>query len=302
VNTVAVIDIGSNTVLVTVGRLQKKLEILLDQGEVARLSEGLSDGSPLQPEAKIRVLKTLRDFKEMAVKMGATRILAAGTAAFRRACDGKSFAKQIEEELNIPVKILTGEEEAFYSYQSAKLDFGNDHDELGMIDIGGGSTEFVFGETGPKLSLPIGTVRLTEKFVTGHPITDLEWQNIQENIQTLLKEYLSPYQKSLKTWAAVAATPASLAAVLLKLPFYQPNRVHGFHLTLKDLTSLVEVLRTSTMAQRIAMPGMHPQRAELLPTGGKILLEIMGFLKMEEVLVSDHGLRYGLLYNFETLR
>jgi exopolyphosphatase / guanosine-5'-triphosphate,3'-diphosphate pyrophosphatase len=293
----AVIDIGSNTLLLTVGRLtpQKKLEILLDQGDVVRLSEGLKDGGALQPEAKTRTLETLRQFQKLAVDHGANNILAAGTAAFRRACDGQAFATEIKEKLNIPVRILSGDEEAHYSYLSAKFDFEKEYGNVGMIDIGGGSTEFVFGEKGPRLSLPVGTVRLTEGFIHHHPIPDAEWFLLRAEIRNILKKQLVLPAHSPSTWVAVAATPASLAAVLLQLPHYQPDRIHGYHMKIDSLNELVERLRTLSIEERISMPGMHPKRAELLPIGGAILAEAMKFLNLEEILVSDHGLRYGLL-------
>ena len=294
----AVIDLGSNTLLVTVGRRRDDgtVEILLDEAEVTRLGQGLVDGGPLHPEAKSRALATLSRFKKSAEAYGAEQILAAGTAAFRRASDGAVFAQQIESELGIPVRILSGDEEAHYSFASAWYDFGVGRASLGMIDIGGGSTEFVFSREGPRRSLPLGTVKLTEAFVTGHPIANATWHRVQAEIQKILEENLRDIAQGPEAWAAVAATPASLAALLLRLPRYDPEKIHGFRLRLRDLEPLVEQLRSQSMTELLAMPGMHPQRADLLPLGGAILLEAMRFLQLEEILVSDHGLRYELLY------
>jgi len=299
--TLAVIDIGSNTLLVTVGRRSEdaSVRILLDEAEVTRLGQALRDGGPLHPDAKHRALKALARFKELALAKGAEQILAAGTAAFRRASDGGEFARQIEEKLGFPVRILSGDEEAHYSFASAWFDFGRGRNSLGMIDIGGGSTELVFGLQGPRFSLPVGTVKLTEKWITAHPIPLPEWQKIHAEIRGLLDEKLGPISSRPEAWAAVAATPASLAAVLLQLPAYDPNLVHGYPLKRRALEGLLETLRSKTLAERCAMPGMHPDRAELLPVGGAILSEAMNFLGIEEILVSDHGLRYGILH--ETL-
>ncbi|MFO1463538.1 MAG: Ppx/GppA family phosphatase [bacterium] len=296
--TLAVIDIGSNTLLVTVGRRQEdgQIRILLDEAEVTRLGQELRDGGPLHPEAKQRALKALARFKELALAKGSEQILAAGTAAFRRASDGPAFAREIQDKLGFPVRILQGEEEAHYSFASAWHDFGRGRASLGMIDIGGGSTEFVFGKAGPRLSLPIGTVKLTEQFVSRHPIPDAEWNQVLTAIRALLREKLDGIPLRPEAWAAVAATPASLAALLLKLPSYDPEQVHGYRLQRENLAALVEGLRGMSLAERRAMPGMHPDRAELLPIGGAILLEAMRYLGMEEILVSDHGLRYGILF------
>lgn len=293
--TLAVFDIGSNTVLVTVGKKlpEGPIEILLDEGEVVRLSEGLQEGGRLREDARQRVLVALKSFRQKALELGAKAFLAAGTAAFRRAADGVAFAQHIEAELNIPVRILSGEEEAQYSYESARADFQAIHGPIGMIDIGGGSTEFVFGPQGPRFSLPIGTVRLTEAFISEHPISDAEWIRVHRDIHSQLKAL--PSVSNPLTWAAVAATPASLAAVSLALTSYDPKKIHGYVLELKALQQLIEDLRKISIMERQAMPGMHPKRAELLPIGGLILAASMQHLKLPNILVSDHGLRYGIL-------
>lgn len=294
-----VIDIGSNTVLLTCGKKTPdgSLKILLEEHEVARLSRGLQDGGQLHPEARQSVLEVLGKFQEKAKEHGIDSLMGAGTSAFRRAADGQEFAEEIENSLNIPVRILSGEEEAHYSYLSAKLDFGSDHPSLGMIDIGGGSTELVFGEKAGWISLPIGTVRLLEKYVTTHPIPDKEWEVLQNEIQSVLRRELDPEKKIPSFWVAVAATPTALANLLQGLPHYEPQRVHGYRISRRDLSKIIETLRRASVKERNAMAGMPPKRAELLPLGGLILKEVMEYLDLEEVVTSDHGLRYGYLYH-----
>jgi exopolyphosphatase/guanosine-5'-triphosphate,3'-diphosphate pyrophosphatase len=292
------IDIGSNTVLMTCGRFTERdeLEVLFEGHEVARLSERLEDGKPLRPEAKGRVLRVLREFISEATHRGISAFMAAGTAAFRRAADGEAFAEEIQRETGIPVRILTGQEEARLSFLSAERDFGTSAAPLGMIDIGGGSTELVFGKKEHWISLPVGTVRLLEKFVTTHPIPDEQWQKVQGAIARSLEGAVKPKESVPPLWVAVAATPTALATLLQKLGGYDPKRIHGFKIARSDLETLVETLRRKSMKDREAMPGMLPKRAELLPIGGLILLEAMKFLGIREVRASDHGLRYGLLY------
>lgn len=295
-NPAGVIDIGSNTVLLTAGRLAPSgtLEVLLECHDVGRLSEGLQDGKALLPAAKDRVLKILKVFQEQARAQGIEELTAAGTAAFRRASDGAQFAETITKQLGIPTKILKGEEEANYSYLSALKDFGPG--PLGMIDIGGGSTEVVWGKGNQLRSLPVGTVRLLETFVSGHPISDPQWQEIKANIRRILAEGLPNLATKNLTWVAVAATPTALANLMQALPQYEPDKVHGFPIHKSALKETVEKLRKLSLADREDLPGMPPKRAELLPLGGLILLEILSFVKTDRVLASHHGLRYGLLW------
>jgi len=292
----AVIDIGSNTILLVAGRLnpQGQLETSLNLHEVARLSENLRDGGALDSKAKERVLDILKSFRDQVQAKGIKKILAGGTAAFRRAVDGKAFAKTIEDKLGIAVRILSGREEANLSYQSARMDFSQNSGEIGMIDTGGGSTELVFAKDS-WVSLPMGTIRLVEEFVKGHPIPDDIWKSIQANTQNILKTQLQLPSRLPETWVAVAATPTALATLIQALPSYQEDKVHGYKMKVSDLATTVEKLRTSGMEERLAMKGMLPKRAELLPLGGIILLRIMEFLNLKEITVSDHGWRYGLL-------
>ncbi len=293
-----VIDIGSNTVLMTCGYLdaQGKLKVILEMQDVARLSEGLQEGGKLQPEAKTRVLNILQDFKKTAKQQGIEQILAAGTAAFRRASDGKTFAKQIETDLGIPTQILSGEQEAHYSFLSVQKSFARLGSSLGMIDIGGGSTELVFGETQHAISLPIGTVKLSEQFEVAHPISEKVWQAMQEDIQKNLQLALLHRSKKIQHWVAVAATPTTLATFLQKLPDFDPQKVHGYSIHLKTLKNCIEDLRTLSISQRQALSGMLKKRAELLPIGGLILQQVMQFLQTTEITVSYEGLRFGLLW------
>lgn len=293
-----IIDIGSNTVLMSCGRLSPmgKMEILLERHDVARLSEGLKDGKNLSLEARHRTLEILERFKRQANEAGVTRLEAAGTAAFRRAGNGGDFAREIEDQLGIPVKILGGDQEAHYSFLSAKRDFGGQGAEVGMIDIGGGSTEIVQDDGKTFFSLPMGTVRFLDAYVETQPVPDGVWKRIADHIQETLKTTgLSPAPESM-AWVAVAATPTSLAVLMQGLESFDPAKVHGFKIRYPALKKLVEKLRRTSIPERNRMPGMDPKRSELLPLGGLILEKIMEILGIAEVIASHHGLRYGLLW------
>ncbi|MCP5468012.1 MAG: Ppx/GppA family phosphatase [Deltaproteobacteria bacterium] len=297
-HSIGVIDIGSNTVLMTCGRLnsQGKLDLLLEMQDVARLSEGLQDEGKLKNEAKERVLNVLKKFKKSAQEKGIENIIAAGTAAFRRASDGKEFAKDIEKNLGIPTQILSGEQEAYYSFLSVENSFSADQKSLGMIDIGGGSTELVLKSVQNATSLPIGTVKLSEEHLVSHPISNSDWQALKEDIQQKLQNSALDLDQKPEIWVAVAATPTTLATYLQKLPEFNPQKVHGYCIQLDTLKTSLEKLRQLSIEDRNSLPGMLPKRAELLPIGGLILQEVMEFLKISEITVSYEGLRFGLLW------
>ncbi len=295
---IGVLDIGSNTVLLTAGYLDDSGQcvVLYEDHDVARLSEGLQEGGPLRPEAKARVLEVVRRFQKNAHAHGVHSLYAAGTAAFRRASDGAQFAKDLEQTLQIPVRILSGEEEAHYSYLSAQYDFGSAEHTVGMIDIGGGSTELVWSPQGTGVSLPLGTVRLLEGFVRRHPIEDEIWEKMRRSIRSILKNAPPLHvQDRPRHWVAVAATPTALACLMQGLANFDVKKVHGFILERRSLGVTIEKLRRLSIPEREVLPGMAPKRAELLPLGGLILWEIMEFFQLPEVIASHHGLRYGWL-------
>ncbi|MBI2336258.1 MAG: Ppx/GppA family phosphatase [Deltaproteobacteria bacterium] len=309
-NKIAAIDIGSNTVLLTiVQRLNNGLcKVLLDQAEIPRLAKNLKPRKNFDPKAKARAFLVLKKYKKICDQYQVNKVLAVGTAAFRKAKDGYLFAKQIFDELKIPVEIISGEEEARLSYLSAKQDFAKHGVKIGMIDIGGGSTEIVSERHGQlkKISLPIGSVSLTEKFIHRHPISDLEWNQLKNFIDESIMDpgakpgmtlvFRQRQTRAKRKWVGVAATVTSLLAVLKKMKTYDPKKIHGKTLTLQQIEKLTEALRKLSLADRKCFPGMHPKRADVLPTGGLILSRLMRYLKFKKITVSNHGLRYGVLF------
>lgn len=139
-----------------------------------------------------------------------------------------------------------------------------------------------------------------EKFVTVHPILDSQWINLRDSIRQTLQNTPLPLEQNPTTWVAVAATPTALACLIQELEEYDPSRVHGFKIKKEVLKDSVEKLRRLSVKDRDRLRGMIPKRAELLPLGGIILLEIMAHLGLTEVTASHHGLRYGILW--EALR
>jgi len=304
-NKIAAIDIGSNTILLTLVQLSQKnyFRVLLDQAEVPRLSKNLKTGGKFDSQAKGRALSILKKYKKICDAYGVKKILAVGTAAFRRAKDGKALARTIKQQLGINVKIISGEEEARLSYLSAKQDFTKHGVKIGMIDIGGGSTEIVSERRGQlrKISLPLGSVSLTEKFIGRHPISDREWDQLKSFIDArIMDQGLKPGMTAI-TWVGVAATVTSLLAVLKKMKTYDPKKIHGKSLTLQEIEELTEALRKFSLTDRKRLPGMHPKRADVLPAGGLILSRLMHHLKFKKITVSNHGLRYGVLWDFLSL-
>lgn len=296
--TVASIDIGTNTILLLVVRVDReRLEPLFDTETIVRLGEGVHKNGLLSPEAMERGFRTLAQYLERCQKLGAENIFAAGTSALREADNSDQFLKMIRERLNLSIEIISGEEEARFSYLAVARDFKELKESTLVIDVGGGSTEFIEGQSGhilQSISLPLGAVRLTEQFLLSDPVREEEWEMMEGRIGELLTRI--PHPPEPFSMVAVGGTATTLASVDLGLKEFIPEKIHRFALRQKALRNQLHLYRSKTIDDRKKIPGLPPARADVILAGGAILYMAMEELKCPSVLISCRGLRYGLLY------
>lgn len=223
-------------------------------------------------------------------------VQAVATSAARDVTNADQLIK-ICDSLNIPVKILSGTEEAEMSFKGAVFDQPQDQKIL-VIDIGGGSTEFIVGINNQILnrkSLDIGGVRYFERFINGYPLTNEKLKKMEDQISYELENLflgvnLKEYTSSLKI-LAVAGTPTSLAAA--ELGGYDEEKVHGYTLNLSQLISWRDKLASSELKEKIKL-GIEEKRADIILVGVCVLKLTLEKLKINSVCVSTKGLRYGL--------
>jgi exopolyphosphatase/guanosine-5'-triphosphate,3'-diphosphate pyrophosphatase len=220
-------------------------------------------------------------------------IFAIGTEALRRAPNAADFLCRAAALLDTPVEVIDGEREAALNFLAAKLSFPEAASHTMMvIDIGGGSTEVIVARRGTVdfcRSLPIGSVRLTERHIH---------QALRAEIVSHLAKTPFPSEKGRPCLVGVAGTVTTLAAMAQNLQSYDPALVHGYRLALPTLERQVDRLAASTQREREAMAGLDPRRADVILSGAVILSEIVRRVgaHISEVLVSDRGIRWGLLY------
>jgi exopolyphosphatase / guanosine-5'-triphosphate,3'-diphosphate pyrophosphatase len=294
----ATIDIGTNTTLLLVGSaVGSKVEVLAERAEITRLGRGIGRQGALDPEAVARTLAVLRDYAALAHRHDA-RVAAVGTEALRRAANATTFLGPAAEILGGPVEVIDGEREAALTFRAVAESFPDvGAGELMVVDIGGGSTEIVIatdGKVGFRISLPLGSVRLTEAHVQHDPPTAAEQASIAAAIDGALATVPLPSRPA--TLVGVAGTVTSLAAMALALPSYDPGRVHGYRLSRADLGQQLVRLGRATQAERERMIGLDPRRADVIFAGALILDRIAGAAGVAEIRVSDRGIRWGLLY------
>ena len=295
---VASIDIGTNTILLLIAEVQEgTVKPLLEKETIVRLGEGLQQTGALSEGAMERGIQTLTQCLKECEEMGVQRIFAAGTSALREAKNAGDFLKRVEEKLTLPIEIISGEEEAQLSFLAVATDLGGLEKTILVVDVGGGSTEFVLGkgnQISHWVSLPLGSVRFTEQLLLSDPLRQAEWVNMENEIIKGLEKV--PHPQKPFTMVAVGGTATTLASVEMGLEHFIYEKIHHFVLGRKALKSQLELYRSKPLEERRKIPGLFPARADVILAGGAILYFAMEELQAPFVLISCHGVRYGLIY------
>lgn len=278
----AAIDIGTHSVRLLVAGLESGSVVPVHRELITtRLGEGLSPGMPLPVEAQDRTLAALAHFRR--VIQGYQALAAAvATSAAREASDGRVFALLASEVLGCPVQVIDGHEEAYLSYQGAISGVGLD--EAVLVDVGGGSTELVYPHEGQLVthSFPIGAVRCTA-VPAG-----------REELHHLLTVALPEIPAALPL-VGVGGTVTTLAAVEKKMPEYDADKIHGSELTLESVEKIQRYLSALDLSERRKVPGLQPERADVILAGIEILTGILVELARKQLIVSEADLLYGLV-------
>jgi exopolyphosphatase/guanosine-5'-triphosphate,3'-diphosphate pyrophosphatase len=304
----ASVDIGTNSVKITVARRgdDGRLDVLLDTTTITRLGKGVDAAGRLDPEAVTRTLDALAEFGRRAKELGAAKVAAAGTSALRDAENGPEFVAAAGERLGGPVEVIAGEREAHLTYTAARLDpdlkaalAGDGHAgaTLATIDIGGGSTEIVIGRGDAVLyrdSLQLGAVRLTERVAPSDPWTDVQVTDAILRADQALSTVPEPGEPVAVIGSG--GTIANLASAERGRPEQGIDGLHATRLSRAQIESRVRALAALPLAERRNVPGMEPDRADVIVAGAVIQARALYRLSADSVYVSLRGLRYGLLY------
>ena len=296
----AALDVGTNTILMLVAEqtADGSLRKLGDFARITRLGSGVDASGKLSPEAASRTLDTIAEFVAKARGLGAEKILTAATSALRDAQDGAAFIARAKERCGVDLDIISGETEAQLSYLSSikglKLDPAG---KILIVDIGGGSTELIRAQPGGAIdgvSLQIGSVRLTERFIHSDPPGAREAIELRLAIDQALGGLRWNFQPDVMV--GIAGTVTTVCAVALDLAVYDPDRVHGYELSERQVLQAIGRLGGVGLEERKLLPGVKEGRADVIFAGAAILERIMAHFNITRVIVSDHGVRWGLIW------
>jgi exopolyphosphatase/guanosine-5'-triphosphate,3'-diphosphate pyrophosphatase len=297
---IGALDVGTNTVLMLVAETTPDggVRRVIDLARITRLGQGVDHKHRLDPQAALRTLDTIAEFVEQARAAGAEKIVAVGTAALRDAADGEDFIRRVRERTGVELEIVSGETEAWLSYLAVTRGLRLDPAQrLLIIDIGGGSTEFIRAEPGAKLqvaSLQIGSVRLTERILHHDPPTTREAADLRLAIDAELTGLGWKLETDLLV--GIGGTVTTVCAVALQMETYDPDRVHGYRLSRQEVENVLRLLGSMPLEERRKLKGLDPARADVIFAGAAILERVMCESGVSSVTVSDQGVRWGLVW------
>jgi exopolyphosphatase/guanosine-5'-triphosphate,3'-diphosphate pyrophosphatase len=295
---VASIDIGTNTILLLIAEVNgEKLNPLFEMETIVRLGEGVQKKGSLTKEAMDRGFLTLSQYLGRCRAMKVRKIFAAGTSALREAKNSAEFLRSVKEKLNLSIEVISGEQEAQLSFLAVAKDLREVNEPILVVDVGGGSSEFVQGrgnQIDQWVSLPIGSVRLTEQFLRSDPVQEEDWKRMEKTIRELLVKI--PHSQEPLSTVAVGGTATTLASVEQGLKEFIPEKIHHFVLKKEALENQLLLYRSKTFEERKKIPGLPVARADVIMAGGAILYLAMEELSCPSMLISGHGVRHGLLY------
>ncbi len=291
----AAIDIGSNSVLLLV---MDGARVAHDEARVVGLGRGLGEKGVFRPDRMDATLDALRSFAGTAAAMGVAPecVRALATSAARRALNAATFFALVRKTTGLRVDIISGEEEARLTYLGGIDGLELPQAPVMLCDAGGGSTEIIVGE-GPhirsRISLEIGTVRLTEKHIGVGAVDPAAFARLRADVDAAVSSvHLDTPPRAV---VAVAGTATTLAAAELGLETYDSARVHGARLSAGALRNWIDRLLASTPEERRRLVAASPERADTVLAGAVILLRVLELGRRQTWRISDRGLRYGAL-------
>jgi len=297
----ASIDIGSNTVrlLILESGGHGDFREIDSVRRITRLGQGMDTEKRLGLKPMATTLAVLEEFKKTCRNHGDIPIRAVATSAVREAKNKAEFIQMARDRAGIDIEVIPWEEEARLTLKGVFWKIPHQNRKIMTFDIGGGSTEFilsagdqVIGTTGTSL----GTVRLTEKFISSHPVIEEEYENLTAHIRSelaLVKGRLPASRPEIAI--GTAGTVTTLAALELNIYPYDPLKVHAVSLPLNHIQKIQNDLKAKSIAERLELKPLEQGREDLIVAGTAIVLETLRAFRCPALVVSEYGLREGII-------
>ena len=298
---VAAIDCGTNSIRLLIADIDGSnfREVIRDM-EIVRLGQGVDETGQFHPDAISRTLAAVDKFAAEIAKRGVEKIRFCATSATRDATNRHLFVDGVRERLGIEPEVISGDEEAALSFAGAIKDLDSSNGPFLVVDIGGGSTEFVFGTSTVEAarSVNIGCVRMSERHFASDPATAEQIEAARTDIQAAIAQAAAAVPiTTAKTLVAVAGTATTVAAAALDLPEYDRYAIHLSRISAQQVHDAATMFATKSREQRFALGYMHPGRVDVIAAGSLVLSEIMKATGANEFVASESDILDGMAYS-----
>ena len=302
---VAAVDCGTNSIRLLVADLDGITLVDVDRRmEIVRLGEAVDRTGRLAPEALRRTFAACDRYAEVVRETGAERVRFVATSASRDVDNRDEFVAGVRDRLGVEPEVIAGDTEAALSFIGATRELaGSAYDRpFLVVDIGGGSTEFVLGDPGKTpdaaRSVDIGCVRMTERHLHDDPPSADQVAAARADIDAGIRLAATTVpMDSARTVVGLAGSVTTVAAMALDLPAYLPERIHHSRIPADDVRRVAERLLAMTHDERAALPFMHPGRVDVIGAGALVLSELLDHLPVDEVVVSEHDILDGIAWS-----
>ncbi|WP_203860300.1 Ppx/GppA phosphatase family protein [Plantactinospora mayteni] len=311
----AAIDCGTNSIRLLVADVPDpsagpgaELGEVVRRMEIVRLGQDLDRTGRLAPEALERTRQALVGYADAIESLGVSRVRMCATSASRDASNAGEFRSMVVDTLGVEPEVVTGDEEARLSFTGAVRGLGDDvRAPYLVVDIGGGSTEFVVGGRPPgggaaavdaAVSVDIGCVRMTERHLHGDPPTPEQLAAAEADITAVVDRALSAVPgREAATLIGLAGSVTTVAGIALGLPEYRPDRIHHARIPYADVVTVTGDLLARSSAERLTIAVMHPGRADVIGAGALVLRIVMERAGMTSVIASERDILDGIAYS-----
>jgi exopolyphosphatase/guanosine-5'-triphosphate,3'-diphosphate pyrophosphatase len=297
---IAAIDIGSNSTRLLVADVSGgRISELFRRSVVTRLGDRVDASGVLDPAACDRVYAVIEQYRSEFEEAGAERVRGVATSAVRDAANGLEFRREILSRYGVEIDVIGGDKEAQLTFAGASLSGAVHAGGRGLVvDIGGGSTEFIVGDGGEltfHVSTKMGAVRQSERHLHHDPPTAQELAALLDEGASIISASVpAEFRDRVSRGIAVAGTPTVLASVDQKLEVFDPWKVHGYAITRAACERMLAMLGGMPLSERREVVGLHPDRAPTIVAGAAILLATMDAFDLLAIEVSEHDILYGL--------
>ncbi|WP_136513527.1 Ppx/GppA phosphatase family protein [Geomonas edaphica] len=296
----AAIDIGTNSIrsIVIETSGNGKYRILDDEKVLARLGEGLHQTGAIAPAAWERAIEALTRQKKIIDGYKVSAIDAVATSAVRKASNGAELVRAIKKSTGLEIEVVSGEEEAELAALSAQHNFELEGVRHLIFDIGGGSLELISAlgtHTEEMLSLELGAVFLTESFLKSDPVLGTEHQKLRKHIRKSLKTAYTGERTGMQCLVGSGGTVTAIAAMVAAARKEKFDSLHGYELLRSEIVHLLAMLARKSDKERRAIPGLNPERSDIIVAGVTVVDELMDFFQVNHLKVNERGIREGLI-------